>query len=70
MDDGSVNKQGARKSLVLTIRDKPIFLEEDWESGIGGRIRSMGLACRSFSNEHAVDVPTRRFERQGFRIRP
>jgi len=58
MDDGTSSKQG-RKRLVLTIRDKPIFLEEDWESGIGGGLWSTGLAlAKYFDTIHAQNQLT------------
>ncbi|GAX23236.1 hypothetical protein FisN_21Hh082 [Fistulifera solaris] len=42
-------------SPFLTIRDQPIYFQEDWSTGIGGGLWSTGLAlAHYFKTEHAA----------------
>ena len=44
------------KEPALTINDKPIYLVEDWEHGIGGGLWSTGLAmAKYFASDHAKE---------------
>jgi predicted nicotinamide N-methyase len=52
-EDGPQTKQ-TRKQHIVTIREKDIFLQEDWASGIGGGLWSTGLALgKYFDTPHA-----------------
>lgn len=49
------------RTPALYIRDKPIYLEEDWDHGIGGGLWSTGLAlAKYFGTPHAYQQLKRR----------